>query len=185
MPILVIDNYILFQYSGGNMNYKIFFLCMSFFLSLIACSQAVESGQKSNELTQVIVNSKSGQTIYWLNQMQQVQKCEITDLSGAKIQRTYSYDADGNLQRISKISTSGDSAEIYISQECSRSDKKITRKVIEETNSRNKSVSFECEYEYGENGELLNIVQTDNNGNIQKKSLNSDCEMMGGYTNGL
>ena len=167
------------------MNYKIFFLCMSFFLSLTACSQVVGSGQKGDELTQVIINSDKGQTVYWLNQMQKVQKCEITDLSGEKILRIYSYDAIGNLQRISKTSTSGDRAEIYISQESSRSDKKITRKIIEETNSRNKSISFECEYEYGDDGELVNIVQTDNSGNIQKKSLDGDCDMIGGYTNGL
>jgi hypothetical protein len=167
------------------MNYKIVFLIMSLFLSLTACSQVAKSGQKSDELTQVVINSDKGQTVYWLNQMQKVQKCEITDLSGEKTQRIYSYDTAGNLQHISKTSTSGDRAEIYISQECSRSDKKITRKVIEETNSRNKSISFECEYKYGSDGELENIVQTDNNGNIKKKSLNKDCDVIGGYTNGL
>ncbi len=153
------------------MKSKTFILYMMAFLLLLGCGQVSNTEREDENFTQVIINSESGQTIYYLNQADKVQKCEFIDLSGNKVERIYDYDSNGELRSISRSSKNGENAELYISQEYSRGDGKISKKVITQTDSRGETKRLECIYEYDESGKITGIVQTDEAGNMQKKSL--------------
>lgn len=153
------------------MKNKVFILHIITFLLLLGCGQVSNTGREDENLTQVIINSESGQTIYYLNQADKVQKCEFIDLSGNKVERIYNYYSNGDLQSISRTSNLGENSELYISRECSRSDGKISKKIIMQIDSRNESKKLECIYEYDDSGKICGVVQTDEDGNVQKKSL--------------
>lgn len=148
-----------------------FILHMIAFLLLLGCGQVSNIEREDENFTQVIINSELGQTIYYLNQADKVQKCEVIDLSGNKVERIYNYYSNGDLRSISRTSDLGENAELYISQESSRSDGKISKRIITQVDSRGENKKLECIYEYDNSGKISSIIQTDESGNVQKKSI--------------
>lgn len=152
------------------MRNKTVILYVVVFLSLLGCGQVSNSEREDESLTQVIIRSESGQTIYYLNQAYKIQRSEFIDLQGNRVERIYNYHNNGDLRSISRTSSLGENAELYISQEYSRVDASISRKIITQ-NSRSGTKKSECIYECDESGKINGIVQTDEAGNVKKKSL--------------